>query len=76
MSNHVDCDGAFFGTTFPHLFFLNFEQLVPRRPRSTPYVPKVFGFRIHSSSKSLPQCLYFCFMNSFLLFILFKFFLK
>jgi casein kinase II subunit beta len=47
-------DGAYFGTTFPNLFFMSFEDLVPE-PAIEKFEPKVFGFRIHSSSKSLPK---------------------
>jgi casein kinase II subunit beta len=40
---HVD--GAYFGTTFPHLFLMTFPQLRPEK-RAEMYVPKVFGFKI------------------------------
>lgn len=41
-------DGAAFGTTFPHLFLMTFNNLVPDTlsPESA-YVPRVFGFRVH-----------------------------
>lgn len=42
-------DGAFFGTTFPHLFLLTYSSLRPPKP-TTQYVPKVFGFKIHPSA--------------------------
>jgi len=38
-------DGAFFGTTFPHLFLLTYEHLRPA-PGSATYVPRIFGFRV------------------------------
>ena len=42
-------DGAFFGTTFPHLFLQTYGELRP--PRCTKqYVPRVFGFKVHQSS--------------------------
>jgi casein kinase II subunit beta len=47
-------DGSYFGTTFPNLFFMTYEDLVPE-PAVEHFVPKVFGFRIHSSSNSLPK---------------------
>ena len=47
-------DGAFFGPTFPNLFFMNFEDVVPDVSFEK-FIPRVFGFRIHSSSKSLPK---------------------
>lgn len=39
-------DGAYFGTTFPHLFFMTYSYLKPPRPENA-YVPRIFGFRIH-----------------------------
>ena len=38
-------DGAFFGTTFPHLFLLTYEHLRPG-PCTSSYVPRIFGFRV------------------------------
>lgn len=45
-------DGAAFGTTFPHLFLMTFNNLVPDAlsPEST-YVPRIFGFRVHRSGR-------------------------
>ncbi|KAL3791173.1 hypothetical protein ACHAWO_013604 [Cyclotella atomus] len=44
-------DGAAFGTTFPHLFLLTFNNLVPDPlPADSAYIPRVFGFRVHQSS--------------------------
>ncbi|XP_062189509.1 putative casein kinase II subunit beta-4 isoform X1 [Phragmites australis] len=39
-------DGAYFGTTFPHLFLMTYEHLKPQKP-SQCYVPRVFGFKLH-----------------------------
>ncbi|KAH1106485.1 hypothetical protein J1N35_010253 [Gossypium stocksii] len=39
-------DGAYFGTTFPHLFLMTYGHLKPQRA-SQSYVPRVFGFKIH-----------------------------
>jgi len=53
-SRHEHIDGAYFGTTFPHLFFLTFPEL--KVPKSTEvYVPRVFGFRVnkHAYKRSL-----------------------
>mmetsp|Transcript_1169 Transcript_1169/g.2930 ORF Transcript_1169/g.2930 Transcript_1169/m.2930 type:complete len:303 (+) Transcript_1169:200-1108(+) len=43
-------DGAFFGTTFAHLFLMTFG--FPRFPPEAqpPYVPRVFGFRLHRTA--------------------------
>jgi len=49
---NASVDGASFGTTFPHLFLMTFNNLVPDAlsPESA-YVPRVFGFRVHQSAK-------------------------
>ncbi|URD87895.1 casein kinase II subunit [Musa troglodytarum] len=39
-------DGAYFGTTFPHLFLMTYGHLKPQKP-SQQYVPRVFGFKVH-----------------------------
>ncbi|KAG7532399.1 Casein kinase II subunit beta-like [Arabidopsis thaliana x Arabidopsis arenosa] len=39
-------DGAYFGTTFPHLFLMTYGHLKP--PKATQnYVQRVFGFKLH-----------------------------
>jgi casein kinase II subunit beta len=45
-TRHENIDGAFFGTTFPHLFFLVFPELKPQKTKEH-YVPRVFGFKLH-----------------------------
>ncbi|RHY03171.1 hypothetical protein DYB25_011262 [Aphanomyces astaci] len=42
-------DGAYFGTTFPHLFLMTHLTLVPSPPAQV-YVPRVFGYKVHKSS--------------------------
>ena len=44
-SKHAVLDGAYFGTTFPHLFLMTFPAAVPIPP-TTGFVPRVFGFRV------------------------------
>lgn len=39
-------DGAYFGTTFPHLFLMTYGHLKPQKA-SQRHVPRVFGFKIH-----------------------------
>jgi casein kinase II subunit beta len=46
---HGKIDGAYFGTTFPHLFLLTFPQLVPPQPTDS-YAPRVFGFRLYTGA--------------------------
>lgn len=45
-------DGAAFGTTFAHLFLMTFNNLVPDGlSQESAYVPRVFGFRVHSTAR-------------------------
>ncbi|CAI9786055.1 unnamed protein product [Fraxinus pennsylvanica] len=39
-------DGAYFGTTFPHLFLMTYGNLKPQKPTQS-YTPRVFGFKLH-----------------------------
>ena len=49
-------DGAYFGTTFAHMFLLTYPDLIPRKTHSSSaansdkYIPKIYGFRIHQES--------------------------
>lgn len=44
-TRHASIDGAYFGTTFAHLFLQTYPELVPSRSNKR-YVPKIFGFKI------------------------------
>lgn len=46
---HANIDGAFIGRSFPHIFLLSFPSLIPEEP-PVPYVPKIFGFKVHNIS--------------------------
>eukprot|EP00953_Heterococcus_sp_UTEX-ZZ885_P035561 18355-Heterococcus_DN1.PRE.1 len=48
-TRQANIDGAYFGTTFPHLFLLTHSELIPTRP-SQIYTPRVYGFKINASS--------------------------
>jgi len=48
-TRHEQIDGAFFGSTFPHLFFLTFPELKPEKEREE-FVPRCFGFKIHTTA--------------------------
>ena len=48
-TRQANIDGAYFGTTFPHLYLMTHPDMVPARP-SQQYIPRVFGFKIHQSS--------------------------
>jgi casein kinase II subunit beta len=43
-------DGGYFGTSFAHLFFLTYQHLVPQS-MPTPFVPRLYGFKVHKSVK-------------------------
>ncbi|XP_070003711.1 casein kinase II subunit beta-3 isoform X4 [Nicotiana tabacum] len=43
---HENIDGAYLGTTFPHLFLMTYGHLKPQKI-SQSYVPRVFGFKVH-----------------------------
>lgn len=44
---HATVDGAYFGTSLPHLILQVFPNLVPAKTTDR-YVPRIFGFKIHS----------------------------
>lgn len=47
-------DGAYFGTTFAHMFFMQFPDLKPVRLDGIAklHVPRIFGFRVHDPSET------------------------
>ncbi|KAJ2786790.1 casein kinase 2 regulatory subunit [Coemansia interrupta] len=53
-SRYQKIDGAYFGTTFPHMFFQTFPALVPDEPIS-PYTPRIYGFAISERSRAGPR---------------------
>jgi len=42
-------DGCYFGKTFPHLFFMEFSDLLPPKAKLSQLVPSVYGFKLHES---------------------------
>ena len=44
-------DGAYFGTSFPHLLLQAYPELAPSEPLQL-YVPRIYGFRVHGKSAS------------------------
>ncbi|KAI8372971.1 casein kinase II subunit beta, partial [Radiomyces spectabilis] len=51
---HVGVDGAHFGTTYAHLMFQAFSELIPI-DHTRIYEPRIFGFRINERSPSGPR---------------------
>ncbi|TDG51168.1 hypothetical protein AWZ03_002531 [Drosophila navojoa] len=39
-------DGAMFGCSFPHMFFMQLPHLLPQPP-SEKYIPRIYGFKLH-----------------------------
>lgn len=46
-------DGAFFGTTFPHLLLMTYPGMRPQLPVDR-YVPRVFGFKLSAAALAPP----------------------
>jgi casein kinase II subunit beta len=50
-SSRLEClDGAYFGTSFAHLFFLTYGYLVPASV-PMPHVPRLYGFKVSKTVK-------------------------
>lgn len=48
-TRQANIDGAYFGTTFPHLYLMTHPDMIPAKP-SQLYEPRVYGFKVHPSS--------------------------
>jgi casein kinase II subunit beta len=48
-TRQANIDGAYFGTTFPHLYLMTHPDMIPTKPTQE-YCPRVYGFRVHESS--------------------------
>ncbi|KAJ1849114.1 casein kinase 2 regulatory subunit, partial [Coemansia sp. RSA 2708] len=53
-SRYQKIDGAYFGTTFPHMFFQAFPSLIPDETPAI-YTPKIYGFAINEASRTGPR---------------------
>ena len=47
----VDIDGAYFGCSFPNIFFQTFHELLPTEKQNK-YIPKIYGFRLYGQPGS------------------------
>lgn len=48
-------DGAYFGPSFPHMLLLQFPQFLGAIQAEESYVPRIFGFRVHSQRGPAPR---------------------
>jgi len=48
-TRQANIDGAYFGTTFPHLYLITHPDMIPSKPTQT-YVPRVYGFKVNQES--------------------------
>jgi casein kinase II subunit beta len=49
-----EMDGAYFGTSFPHILLQNYPDLYPLQEHH-PYVPKIAGFKVHQGRGSFAE---------------------
>nr|AAB65818.1 SSL [Drosophila melanogaster] len=47
-------DGAMFGTSFPHMFFMQLPSLIPSPPVEK-YIPRIYGFQLHKKALMPPE---------------------
>ena len=50
----TNIDGAYFGTTFPHLLLMTHAPDRPSKAEHS-YVPRVFGFKLHRPNEANPN---------------------
>lgn len=51
-SRHHHTDGAYFGTGFPHMFFMVHPEYRPKRPTNQ-FIARLYGFKIHPMAYQL-----------------------
>jgi len=49
---NVNIDGAYFGTSFPHVFIKHYPDAIILPPKVYLYEPKIFGFKVHGKRGS------------------------
>ena len=49
---NINIDGAYFGTTFPHLFLQSYNEAAVLPPKIYQYEPKIHGFKIYKKKGS------------------------
>lgn len=51
---HASIDGAYFGTSFPHMLFQVYPELAVPKSQER-YIPRIFGFKVHSYSATFKK---------------------
>ncbi|ORY00336.1 hypothetical protein K493DRAFT_104055 [Basidiobolus meristosporus CBS 931.73] len=54
-SRFQSLDGAFFGTTFAHIFFMTFCPSIYTHFNTATYTPRIYGFKVNERSKAGPR---------------------
>ena len=49
---NVNIDGAYFGSSFPHIFLKHYPEAVILPPKVYFYEPKIFGFNVYKKRGS------------------------
>lgn len=49
---NVNIDGAYFGTSFPHVFIKHYPDAIILPPKVYLYEPKIFGFKVYGKRGS------------------------
>jgi casein kinase II subunit beta len=48
---YADVDGAYFGTSFPHMLLQSYDDLHSEAPKSA-YLPRLYGFQVYGRKGS------------------------
>ena len=49
---NINIDGAYFGTSFPHVFIKHYPEAIILPPKVYLYEPKIYGFKVYGKRGS------------------------
>ena len=49
---NINIDGAYFGTSFPHVFLKHYPEAIILPPKVYFYEPKIYGFKVYGKRGS------------------------
>ena len=49
---NINIDGAYFGTSFPHVFLQHYPEAIILPPKIYLYEPKIYGFKVYGKRGS------------------------